>query len=459
MAQNIVKLSEKRSEIEKNTSTAAKRLSMLFDADTFVEINPFMTSHPELTSDGLVCGYGTVNGSPVFAYAQEPSVLGGAFGRVQGEKIKAVYKKACRMGVPVIAVLDSKGVRLDEGMESFSVLGEIYNELSASSGVIPQISIVSGSAMGSMAVIPALSDFSLALESSKVFMFSPETKENKASEGSLINKRFETEEEMFAFARKLLSFLPANNAGAGFSEFSGETYISELNENVYSASDLCGLISDNNDFAQTCSDDCLTIGFSRFGGQCAAVIAFSGKEADGKSLSKAAEFVSFADAFAIPVVTLTNLAGYSTEDDEADLMKGISKITSAFSKATVPKINIITEKLIGAPLLSINSKMTGADMVYVWATAETGLMSSEAAVNVMDADSFKNAGDIEALKMKKLSEYRESKLDPFELAKTGLADDIIEPAETRAAIISALRLLYTKAEAAKPYRKHSAKEI
>ena len=455
MAQNIDKLSSKRGEISSLNTKAWERISLLFDADTFVEINPFLASDPDKASEGIVCGYGTVGGSPVFAYAQEPSLSGGAFGKIQGEKIRSLYAKARRMGVPVAAIIDSKGVRLDEGVESFSLLGGIYSEISAASGIIPQICIIPGSAMGSMSVIPALSDFSLALESSKVFMFSPEVKEKKTAD-SFINRRFETEEEMFGFARKLLSYLPSNNAGATFEALSDEAYIPELNENLYSSEDLIKLISDGNDFAEVCFDGCINLGFSRFGGQTSAVLAFSGT-ADGKSLSKAAEFVNFADAFAIPVVTLTNLSGFSPEDDEAALMKGISGITTAFTKATVPKINVITEKLIGSPLLSINSKMTGADAVYVWADAETGLMSSDAAVNVMEADSFTNAEDIEALKEEKLEAYRKANLDPFELARTGLADDVIEPAETRAAIISALRLLYTKSETSSPVRKHSAK--
>lgn len=454
------RLYEQRELFEKNSAAARNRLYSLFDIDTFVETDAFKTNDINLPSDGLICGYGTISGQPVFAYAEDISVLGGSFGKVHGQKIKALYKRACRFGLPIVGILDSKGIRLNEGISCFTELGEVMNAMSKASGVIPQITLVSGNAMGSLSLIPAMSDFCFALEKANIFMTSPQAKakEKESLENlSFVNKTFKDEEEMFSYARHLISMLPANNMEQKvYTSSDNELYKKELNENAYSVKDIIRIISDNGDFAETFEKSDLVLGFSRFGGQTGAIIGFTGEDASAFSLNKASEAVSFADAFGIPVITLSNLSGYSKEDKESDIIQAAGRLTQAFANASVPKINIVTEKLIGSPLLSLNSKLTDADLVYVWSDAEIGLMNSEAAVNVMEAEEFKNVSDLEKLKEEKLLEYKKTNLDSFEFARLGLADDIIEPAETKAAIVSALRLLYKKTEK-QPVKKHTSK--
>ena len=435
------RLNSQRELFEKFSAKTRDRLYSLFDENTFVETDAFKTEDISLPSDGLICGYGTIFGKLTFAYAQDVSVLGGSFGKIHGEKIKSLYKKACRLGTPIIGILDSKGVRLNEGIAGFTKLGEIYNEMAKASGVIPQITLVCGNAMGSLSLLPAMSDFCFSLKNSNIFMTSPAAKgkeKEKPESLSFVDKTFDKEEDMFGFARILVNVLPSCNAEDNTSFVtSGALYNAELNENQYETSDIIKIISDNNDFIKTFEAEDVLLGFSRFGGQLGAIVGFTGKDASSLALNKIADFVSFADAFRIPVVAFSNLSGYSKLDTESEIIKAAAKVTQVFSNATVPKINIITEKFMGSPLLSINSKNTEADLVYVWSNSQIGLMSADASVNVMSAEEFKNADNLEEMKEAKLNEYKKAKLDSFEFARLGLADDVIEPAETKSAIVSA----------------------
>ena len=481
----INELNNRRNEIEKGgasgSNSARERIANLLDTSSFVEMGAFITHRStnynlpekETPADGVVTGFGTVDGRLVYVYSQDATVIGGSIGEMGAKKIGKIYEQALKMGAPVIAILDSAGVRLQEGLDSMEGYGEIFKYQTMASGVIPQISVVLGDSLGINSIVPALSDF-VVMESKKARMFvnSPSTVNGTeakkvdmkqagsadfhADNSGLVDFVYETEQECLNAVRELLGFIPSNNLeDAPLHGLADDlNRVDEvLNADNVDVRTLITTVADAGCFMEVkkaFAENVIT-GFVRFNGYTAGVVANSG-ELDGKACSKAVEFINICDAFNIPIVTFTNVKGYTADlkEEKKGFGKQIAKLVYSFTNASVPKINVIVGQAFGSAYLAMNSKHIGADMVYAWPNAEISLMEAEAAVNVMYAEEVKKAD-----KNEMIAKYKEEQSSPYTAAKRGYIDDIIVPAETRKYLIVALEMLESKRES-RPAKKHSS---
>ena len=471
-------------------NAASNRILRLLDAGSFVEIGGAVTARAtdfnlqekDTPADGVITGYGVIDGNLVYIYSQDASVLNGAIGEMHAKKIANIYDMAMKMGAPVIGLIDSAGLRLQEATDALEAFGMLYMKQSLASGVIPQITAIFGTCGGGLSVVPALSDFTfMEAEKARLFVNSP-----NAIPGNSIQKcdtscaQFQsekaglvdgigTEEEIFDNIRALVTMLPCNNE----EDASYEDCTDDLNrvcsdiENVMDDTAIAlSELSDSGVFFETkrnYAKDMVT-GFIRLNGMTIGAVAnrskvyneesevtaqFDGSlSADGAK--KAAEFVNFCDAFNIPVLTLTNVTGFAAcEYEEKNLAREAAGLTYAFANATVPKVNVVIGKAFGSAYVTMNSKSIGADMVYAWPTAEIGMMEANLAAKIMyageEADTLKE----------KTAEYRELQSSPLSAARRGYVDTIIEPAETRKYVIGAFEMLFTKRED-RPMKKHGS---
>lgn len=468
-------------------NAACNRIAALLDAGSFVEIGGAVTARStdfnlqekDTPADGVITGYGVIDGNLVYVYSQDASVLNGAVGEMHAKKIANIYDMAMKMGAPVIGLVDCAGLRLQEATDALEAFGSVYLKQAKASGVVPQITAIFGSCGGGLSVIPGLTDFTFMEENSKLFVNSP-----NAIPGNTVNKcdtasasyqsknaglvdAVGTEEDVLENIRTLICMLPCNNEeDASYEECQDDLNraCAEIENAVEDTAIALAEISDSNIFFETKKEfakDMVT-GFIKLNGMTVGTVANRSKvydenaevvaEFDG-SLSadgarKAAEFVTFCDAFNIPVLTLTNVAGFAaTEYDESHLAKEVAKMTYAFAEATVPKVNVIIGKAYGSAYIAMNSKSTGADMVYAWPQAEIGMMDAKLAAKIMYAD--KDAATIN----EKAAEYKELQSSPLSAARRGYVDTIIQPADTRKYVIGAFEMLFTKRDE-QPLKKH-----
>lgn len=471
--------------------TARERISALLDESTFVEFGAFMKQRAtdfnaqakDTPADGVVTGYGTVDGRLVFLYSQDSGVLGGSVGEIHAKKICSVYDQALKMGAPVIAILDSAGMRLQEGVDAFDAYGMIYRAMSNASGVIPQITVVLGNCMGSASIIPALSDFVFMTEKdAKLFLQTPAalpgesgkadyeitaSAKTVAEKSGLVHFIEKTEESCLAQVRALLDYLPSNNMeDAPFFGVSDDLnredvelndLIPESKEEAVDLEAILQIISDHGQFypIQKEYGTGILLGFARFNGYTTGLIGTVSGTLCSTCIQKASRFVSFCDAFNIPLVSFLDAGGFSPEDNQGLLAQSAAKLVYTFASATTPKINVILRRGFGNPYLIFNSKHIGADLVLAWPQAEVAVMDAEAAVNVMYAQELKNAEDGVALKAEKIAQYGNQQASPYLAASRGYIDDIIQPVATRKRIAAALEMLSSKRES-KPAKKHSS---
>ncbi|MCD7834434.1 MAG: carboxyl transferase [Lachnospiraceae bacterium] len=467
---------------------AGKRIASLLDENSFVEIGGYVTARStdfnlpqtETPGDGVITGYGVIDGHLVYVYSQDASVLGGSIGEMHAKKIAGLYDLAIKTGAPVIGLLDSAGLRLQEATDALNAFGEIYQKQALASGVVPQITAVFGRCGGGMALIPGLTDFTF-MEGSKAELFvnSPNalpgnTKEKcdtsaakfQSEETGLIDF-VGSEDEILNNIRALVCMLPANNED----DLSYEECTDELNracEDLANAagdtSILLSNIADNNLFVElkeAYAPDMVT-GFLRLNGTTVGAVAnrteVYGEDGEVKvsfdnvisarGAEKAAEFVSFCDAFEIPVLTLTNATGFKAcKCSEKKIAKAAAKLTAAFASATVPKVNVIIGKAFGSAYVVMNSKAIGADMTFAWKDAQIGMMDAQLAAKIMYADE-----DSKVIN-EKAAEYASLQSSALSAAKRGYVDNIIEAEDTRKYVIGAFEMLYTKREDG-PSRKH-----
>ena len=469
-------------------SAASARIASLLDAGSFVEIGGAVTARntdfnmqeKETPADGVITGYGVIDGNLVYVYSQDASVLNGAIGEMHAKKIANIYDMAMKMGAPVIGLVDCAGLRLQEATDALEAFGKLYMKQSMASGVIPQITAIFGTCGGGLAIVPALTDFTfMEAEKAKLFVNSPNAipgnsveKCNTASakyqsENTGLVDAVGTEEEILGEIRELVCMLPCNNEeDASYDECTDD--LNRLCADIENATEDTAIalasISDSGIFCEVKKEyakDMVT-GFIKLNGMTVGAVTTRSKvyneeaevvaEFDG-SLSadgaeKAAEFVEFCDAFNIPVLTLTNVAGFAaSEYDEKRLAKAAAKLTYAFVNATVPKVNVVIGKAFGSAYVAMNSKSLGADMVYAWPDAEIGMMDSALAAKIMYADA-----DAATIK-EKAAEYKELQSSPLSAARRGYVDTIIEPADTRKYVIGAFEMLFTKRED-RPMKKH-----
>lgn len=475
----INELNNRRNEIEKagtsGNNPARERIANFLDNGSFVEMGAFIThrstnynlSEKATPADGVITGFGTVDGRLVYVYSQDAAVIGGSIGEMNAKKIGKVYEQSMKMGAPVIAILDSAGVRLQEGLDSMEGYGEIFKYQTLASGVVPQISVVLGDNLGINSLVPALSDF-VVMESKNARMFvnSPSTVNgteakkvdikkagcaaSHAACSGLVDFAYETEQECLNAVRELLGFIPSNNLeDAPLHGLADDlNRVDEvLNSDDLDVMTLISTVADANCFMEVKKEFAKNIltGFVRFNGYTAGIVANNG-EIDAKAVSKAVEFINKCDAFNIPLVTFTNVKAFA-----ADLNgKEAAKLVYSFTNSTVPKVNVIVGQAFGSAYLAMNSKHIGADMVYAWPTAEISLMEAEAAINVMYAEETKKISKDEMI-----AKYKKEQSSPYTAAQRGYVDDIIVPAETRKYLIATLEMLESKRES-RPAKKHSS---
>ena len=469
-------------------NSASRRIATLLDEGSFVEIGGAVTARSTTfnlqekaaPSDGVITGYGVIDGNLVYVYSQDADVLGGALGEMHAKKIARIYDMAMKMGAPVIGLIDCAGLRLQEATDALEAFGSLYHKQALASGVIPQVTAIFGMCGRGLAVVPGLTDFTfMEAKDGKLFVNSPNALEgNEISKCNTASAEYQSktaglvdgigaEAEILGQIRDLVCMLPANNED----DMSYEECTDDLNRicaDIANASEDTAIalaqIADNQILVETKKDYAkeMVTGFIRLNGMTVGVVANRSKvynaeaevEAEFDSVltvdgcKKATDFVNFCDAFSIPVLTLTNVTGFAaTVESEKNMASAVAKLTYAFANATVPKVNVIVGKAFGSAYVSMNSKSIGADLVYAWPTAEIGMMDAKLAAQIMYADA-----DAETLN-EKAAEYKELQSSPNSAAARGYVDAIIEPADTRKYVIGAFEMLFTKRED-RPAKKH-----
>ncbi len=472
-----------------NTSKAGTRINSLLDENSFVEIGALVTARAtdfnlnpkSAASDGVITGYGLINDRVVYVYSQDASVLGGSVGEMHAKKILKLYDLAMKTGAPVIGLIDSAGLRLQESTDALNAFGEIYRAMADASGVIPQITAVFGGCGGGLAVLAAMSDITVMEKSAKVFVNSPnaldgnyEAKKDTASgdfqsgEAGLCDILCD-EAAIYDNIRSIVSMLPDNNEdSADIDDCSDDLNrtIDDLANCVEDASVMLSRIADDQVFCELKADYAkqMVTGLMKLDGMTigcvanrTAVFAEDGSvsekfapvlTADGAQ--KAADFVNFCDAFNIPVLSVSNVTGFeATVESEKKIARAAAKLTYAFAGATVPKVNLITGKAFGNAYTIMNSKGLGADITIALKNAAVGMMEGKLAAKIMYGDE-----DV-SVQNEKASEYDGLQNSIDAAASRGYVDQIIEAADARKYLIGAFEMLYSKRED-RPYKKHGS---
>ncbi len=468
----------------KLSMSAGDRINALLDDSSFVEIGAYVTARStdfnmqekDSPKDGVITGYGVINGKLVYVYSQDASVLGGAVGEMHAKKIAKVYDMAMKVGAPVIGLIDCAGIRLQEATDAMTAFGRLYMKQTMASGVIPQITGIFGTCGGGSALIPALSDFTfMTSDGSKLFVNSPNALDNNyegkldtatatylSNNTDMISAVYEDDAAVLSEIRNLIDILPSNNADEEIAECNDDLNrtIANLDSFKDDARAVIQNIADNNIFFEANKDYAkeMVVGFIRLDGQTVGCVANQIKDGNSKLTAEgaylAADFVRFCDSFNIPVITFVNTNGFvATVDNERRIADAAAKLTYSFADATVPKVTVVMGDAFGTAYTVMNSKSIGADMVYAWPTAKIGTMDPEMAVKIMyDAEIAASDDKVEKIaELKK--EYTELQSSAMAAAKRGYIDDIIEPDATRKRVIAALDMLFTK-EDVRPFKKH-----
>ncbi len=470
-----------------SSSKARQRITALLDENSFVEIGARVTARitdfnmkPEQTpSDGVITGYGVIDGNLVYVYSQDASVLGGSIGEMHAKKIAGIYDLAIKTGAPVIGLIESAGLRLQEGVDALNAFGTIYAKQAQASGVIPQITGIFGNCGGGLSLVPAITDFTLMAEDAKLFVNAPnalagnsEDKNDtaaasaKAKSGSV--DVVGSEEEVLAQIRELVTILPSNNEDEAVSECADDLNraVTAVANGLADPAVVLSEVADDGIFFETKSEYAkeMVTALIKLNGTTVGVVANrsalyneEGEVAESfdKVLTaggcyKANDFVTFCDAFEIPVITLTNVTGFAaTEAEERKVADAAGKLTAAFAGATIPKINVIMENAVGSAYAVMNSKATGADLTLALPEAKVGIMDAKLAAHVLC-----NGDSAEVAETAKKYDSLQNSIDSA--AARGYVDQIVEAEDLRKYLIGAIEVLYTKREEF-PARKHSAK--
>lgn len=475
--------------------TARERIELLLDTDTFVELNPFMEhrctdfglSNKTGPGDGVVTGYGKVNGRPIYLFSQDFTVFGGALGEMHAKKIAGVMDLAARNGAPIVGLNDSGGARIQEGVLSLDGYGHVFYRNAIYSGVVPQISVIMGPCAGGAVYSPAITDFVIMVENtSQMFITGPKvietvTGESISSEnlgGARVhnsisgNAHFAAadEEEALKLVRALLSYLPQSCEERPLLHEipNEEDYRPDLMDVVpfdtirpYDVRKVIGQVVDAGTFLEVHKDFAknIVIGFARIKGETVGLVCNQPKVMAGSldidSSDKAARFIRLCDSFNIPIITFEDVTGFfpGVKQEHGGIIRHGAKILYAYSEATVPKITVILRKAYGGAYVALNSKSIGADIVFSWPNAEIAVMGPQGAVNIIFAKEIEGSKAPEQTRTELIDEYREKFANPYIAAKHGIVDDVIDPRDTRTKLIQALEMLRTKKEE-RPKKKH-----
>ncbi|BDH62034.1 propionyl-CoA carboxylase subunit beta [Lysinibacillus sp. PLM2] len=480
---------------EKGKLTARERIDLLLDEGTFVEINPFITHRTtdfgmdklEGPGDGVVTGFGKINGRNVYLFAQDFTVFGGALGEMHAKKIAAVMDLAAKNGTPFIGINDSGGARIQEGVLSLDGYGHIFYRNSIYSGVIPQISVIMGPCAGGAVYSPAITDFILMVDkTSQMFITGPKVIETVTGEkissedlgGSKVHNtisgnahfRAPSEEESIKQIRQLLSYLPQNNKEKApkFPRPETDDYRPDIIDFVpieptkpYDVRRVIEQVVDEGSFMEVHSEFAknVVVGFARIGGESVGLVCNQPKALAGgldiDSSDKASRFIRTCDAFNIPLITFEDVSGFfpGVKQEHGGIIRHGAKILYAYSEATVPKITVILRKAYGGAYVALNSKAIGADLVFAWPNAEIAVMGAAGAANIIFANEIAKSEDPESTRATKIEEYKEKFANPYVAASRGMVDDVIDPRDTRIKLIQALDMLANKEET-RPAKKH-----
>lgn len=479
---------------EKGMSPPHERIRKLLDADSFFELDMLATHHyrefgmesKEIPAEGVITGYGLINGRKVCVYAQDFSALGGTFGEMHGRKICALMDIAAESGVPIIGICHSGGLRLHETLGPMEMFGQLFKRNSIYSGVIPQISIILGVVAGGQAYSPGLTDFIFMTRSSSIYIAGPAfVKAMTGSEISdeelggavmhsqvsgLVDILRDTEEELFLETRKLIGFLPSNcreGPPVLVNDDNPERYVEELNEllpeqqnKAYDMHLVLAPVFDRQEFFELKPDFAknMIAGFARLEGRVVGVLANQpnhiGGVIDIKAAEKGARFVRFCDAFNIPIVTFQDSPAYliGKEMEEGGIIYKGAKLLHAYAEATVPLVTIIVRKAYAGAYIAMGSQYIGADLVYAWPGAEISSVAPKTAASILLKKELNEAANQEQSRLF-YDEYYKNYVQPFRAASLRHINDIIEPRETRRVLIKSLRLL-EGIKKIRPARKH-----
>lgn len=481
---------------ERGKLTARERITALLDPDSFTELDSFvvhrtsifgMERHKPL-GDAVVTGHGTIDGRPVCVFAQDFTVFGGSLGEVVSEKICKVMDLALRNGVPCIGINDSGGARIQEGVTALGGYGEIFYRNVMSSGVIPQLSLIMGPCAGGAVYSPVLTDFILMVRGTgQMYITGPDVIRAVTGEevdyeslgGALVhNSRSgvahlvaDSETECFEQVRALLSFLPTNNMedppyipptdDPNRMDERLQTIIPDSPRRPYDMVELIESVVDDGVFfqIQPLWARSIVIGFARLDGHVVGIVgnqpAHLAGTLDIDSSVKGAKFVRFCDAFNIPIISFVDVPGFlpGTQQEYGGIIRHGGKLLYAYCEATVPKLTVITRKAYGGAYIVMASKHIRADVNLAWPTAEIAVMGSEAAVGIIFRKEVAEAPDPEARRAELVADYQQRFSNPYAAAERGFIDAVIEPRETRPALIRALNLVRTKRQSL-PARKH-----
>ena len=480
----------------KGKGTARERIAKLLDPDSFVELDEFVThrcnnfglDEKKILGDGVVTGWGTIDGRKVFIFSQDFTVFGGSLGEKHAEKICKVMDMAMQMGCPIIGIYDSGGARIQEGTDALNGYGKIFKRNTLASGVIPQFSIIMGPTAGGAVYSPALTDFIFMVDN-EGFMHITGPEVIKAVTGEAIEREelggakahntvsgvahFEAkdEDECFEQVRKVFSYLPLNNLDdAPFKATSDSPNRADLalreivphNPNMsYDVHEILKLVLDDGIFTEVQEDFAKNIltGYGRIGGRSVGIVANNADVMAGcldiNASDKASRFVRHCDAFNLPIVTFVDVPGYlpGADQEHGGIIRKGAKLLYAYSEATVPLITVIMRKAYGGAYLAMSSKALGADVVYAWPQAEIAVLGAEGAASIVFKKEINDAEDPSAKRLEKIEEYRQAFANPYRAAERGYVDRVIMPEETRRAIFMALEGMESKRDT-RPSKKH-----
>jgi len=481
--------------------TARERIESLLDPDSFVEFdelarhrsNNFGLEERRPYGDGVVTGYGTVDGRQVFVFAQDFTVFGGSLGEVFGEKIVKIMDMALKTGAPVVGINDSGGARIQEGVVSLAQYGEIFYRNVQASGVIPQVSLIMGPCAGGAVYSPAITDFIIMVDkTSHMFITGPDVIKTVTGEdvpfeelggahshqakSGVAHFMAADEAEAFEVTQQLLSFLPSNNledppvfdvqvdSVANDDDLALDSIVPDSANQPYDMNTVIETIVDDGEFlpVQPLYAPNIITGFGRAAGRSLGIVAnqpmqFAGT-LDIAASEKAARFVRTCDAFNVPVLTLVDVPGFlpGTDQEWGGIIRRGAKLIYAYAEATVPLVTVITRKAFGGAYDVMGSKHLGADINLAWPTAQIAVMGAQGAVNILHRKEITEAtesGDLEATRARLIQDYEDTLLNPYLAAERGYIDAVIEPSQTRIQVMRALSMLRNK-RANRPPKKH-----
>ena len=485
-----------RRQREAGKLTARERIELLFDPDTFEEVDKFVTHRCRdfgmadqiVPGDGVVCGRGRVHGRVTFAFAQDFTVFGGSLSETNAAKICKVMDLALKMGAPIVGLNDSGGARIQEGVVSLGGYSDIFLRNTLASGVIPQISAIMGPCAGGAVYSPAITDFIIMVkDTSYMFVTGPDvlktvtheevTKEElggaiaHSEKSGVAHFAVDTDQECILLIRELLGFMPGNNLDdaprvetadpVDRADESLDRMVPESANQPYDMLDVIHAIVDDAGFLEVHRHYArnIVVGFARLGGRPVGIVAnqpaYLAGTLDIDASVKGARFVRFCDAFNIPLVTFEDVPGFlpGTVQEWGGIIRHGAKLLFAFAEATVPKVTVITRKAYGGAYCVMSSKHIRTDVNYAWPTAEIAVMGAEGAVNILYKREIDAAEDVAAARAERIAEYRETFANPYAAASRGFVDEVIMPRQTRQKLIAALGALDNKRDT-NPPKKH-----